>query len=44
MWVHRNSEAKPGVQLTLNEPPTPVPAWRDTASPSTVSALRMSLA
>ena len=24
MWVHSQSEAKPGVQLTLNEPPTPL--------------------
>ena len=44
IWVQRNSEAKPGVQLTLKEPPTPVPASRVTASPSTVSALRTSLA
>ena len=44
MCVQSHSEAKPGVQLTLKEPPTPVLPCSTPASPMTVSALRTSCA
>ena len=44
MWVLSQSEAKPGVQLTLNDPPMPLLSCLSPASLSMASALRTSWA